>query len=183
MSKKEKFGKKISGASAFIGFTSNGSLISKNPKKQAAKIALDIYSQLGGDEFVKKTGAKLSASINGENPFLKCEDIHGTTKNNIKTAIITYNKPEDYYIVEFIDSEGKVVNKKNEVFCFDLIETFNHFTGLTLDTLPDDFFKPKTHTFSEGMEAANGVLAIHEKKKLLEDVAIDECKKKSINIL
>ena len=63
MSKKEKFGKKISGASAFIGFTSNGSLISKNPKKQAAKIALDIYSQLGGDEFVKKTGAKLSACI------------------------------------------------------------------------------------------------------------------------
>ena len=104
-------------------------------KEYAKQIAATILTQLGGQQFIMMTGAKLSYGINErEQPYLRCllpKNLN--IKNQINLVMVTYDLGLDLYLLNFFNTnlvENKIVKQIKEVYAEDLIPFFEDQTGI-----------------------------------------------------
>lgn len=106
-------------------------------KKQAQHIAFTIFGQLGGEEFIEKTGCSNLQVLTDDFGGLRLKLNKNKSQANSLSIVLQFT---DLYKVswEKVDKDGNisVLDTEDEVYAFDLPEVFRNYTGMDNPDVP-----------------------------------------------
>ncbi len=96
----------------------------RNEREATLEVAKTIYQQLGGARFAFMTGARqfVGAAFEGL----------GSLRFRIRhrIVVIRLTAADDYTITLYTARSNRIVAEQDQVYCDQLVEVFEHLTGL-----------------------------------------------------